>query len=850
RSTFVARTNGEGEFFVFGLWFDKYELGITHPKFLHYTSDASPTDSRVEHELTMFGRVAGIVVDSKKKPVAGATVYVDEATAQSGADGTFLVERCEPDEQTASLKPLRAGNQVTVHVEQGKTVEGVELIDAPPATLRVVAVDKDGKTVPGARAHVAGYESERDDAGVLRVLVPARLDSPSLQIEAPGYFRQYRNFGPSLPRDLGEVVMRAIERVDLLVRGPDGRPVAEGRLASRYREEKPILEAGRAKVLVGSWTLTVPGFPERYLDLEPPGPHTIDLPQPFTLRGRLVSFRGEPLADVAIGSRRTDADGRFVLGPSWRSAFEVSIRGPWRRRTVFQAVASDEEVVLRLAAPEPDAVFGRVLRDGRPVTEFAVEAEWFVDPNGAFEVAVDRARQKIVRVQVEYAEYRFALPPPGEELVARIPTAQVTVTASPDASVAISREDGPSRWSFSGARRWAGADASGVARFRHVAPGSYRVECAGHRTEFITVGESATVTVRVEPVQADQARIRPAWSGSWRQGTPGEYPCRIEFSDTPYDWVELSIPRPIEEIDLDPAAGGVLVARANEDLVVVVMNRRDYSARIGVMPDDAGVARFPLRPGEYVVRTRRRRASVVVRAGEETGIDLRVVAGAKVTGIVRLADNAPAAAVTVTLRGDDIWHLESGTDAKGSFRFEGVPAGEFSCEAALEGYATAQVAVTVANGAASIDGALVLRRATGGVLRVLGPSGRPFAGVDVHFHPGVARTDMLGEVPLPPGPAVVSIVAAALVRIDRRLVTAGETIRLAFAGRLEVVSDAPADRIVVRARGRTWPRDDYQPYRGRLLYSHLPPGPVEIELLPDENENENENENEGEGEGE
>ncbi|MGB9472876.1 MAG: carboxypeptidase-like regulatory domain-containing protein [Candidatus Acidiferrum sp.] len=67
--------------------------------------------------------------------------------------------------------------------------------------------------------------------------------------------------------------------------------------------------------------------------------------------------------------------------------------------------------------------------------------------------------------------------------------------------------------------------------------------------------------------------------------------------------------------------------------------------------------------------------------------DATKAATAVVSGKVQDARNQPVAAATVALEGADAAHtLTSTADAKGQFRFEGVPAGNYTVRAKLPGY--------------------------------------------------------------------------------------------------------------------------------------------------------------------
>ncbi len=314
---------------------------------------------------------AGVVVDGWGRPVAGAEVWLDDGdwrlATHTGPDGRFQVEA-----EGGRLGARHAAHAPSLVLEIGRTDGDARLVlGGPAAGLEVEAVDGTGVPLIGVEIRLdpprdadgTGPLRVLDAAGRLRELTPAPLavTGPGgralLQGLAPGrrtLRAELAGHSPLLTelrllegeRGRRRLVLFSSARVEGVVRGPDGQPLA-GVLVEALCLDSWLRTTTRTD---GAGAFTLDGLPAARIRLEAsaegpdagllgataertllPGERVDWSPvlEPRAgLRGRLVDGDGAPLegwgverADdgaegVPRSRARTDADGRFELSAS------------------------------------------------------------------------------------------------------------------------------------------------------------------------------------------------------------------------------------------------------------------------------------------------------------------------------------------------------------------------------------------------------------------------------------------------------------------------------------------------------------------------------------------------------
>ncbi|MHC4163683.1 MAG: carboxypeptidase regulatory-like domain-containing protein [Planctomycetota bacterium] len=870
KADFPVVTGEKGKFHVYGLWFDDYALRLEAAGFLALEAGGYPgwgedesltaEDSGKTIILMRVATIAGTVTDHRQEAVPGAEVRVAPAapflpsrTATTAADGTYRITGLEPERRYWVDFPLPWGGHAgPVVLAEGEVREGVDVVRLAPVTLKLRVVDAEGRGLEGVTGRLTpplGRQEVTSNAkGFIVVRIPPVRLGGELRLHAKGRETSTVRVPPSRPgatQDLGEIVQRALPEIEVRVRQPDGTPPAEGKIAT-----VPLVDGAARVKGANYYKITVPGYPPVYQLVEPPGPVVVTLPTPQWIEGNVLDTYGGPVAGAQVSASskgwgspgtRTDAAGRFSIGPFAEGPVEVEAHTATAKSGEVRVVLGDGQLELTLFPTKPDLVRGRVLRGIRPVPRFSIEGKHFVDEEGRFEIFVQRAARGPVAIYVDMKTFHFALPPEGQELVARLPGGRVVVTlegAVPGQRVALGHAGG-----FFGS---AETQEDGLARFADLAPGVYTASADGFATTEFTVGGDADTLVTLQATTQGNLLVRVPQGfrdpGVRRKTlNPGVhrdlYIGRGDYAVT-LDAVRI-VAGEETVVDFAPINGGSLLLRGRpETRVDLKLRLPDVTLIFDARLEADGTFRFPLlAPGAYTVRAPLRRMEVEIVAGDAAVLELG--AGAHVVADrVVLWNGKPAQGAEVRLLPADAEShpVQAPTDLHGRFRFANVLPGEYTCVALLEGYAPARGAVTVGVDGIVSDGLpLTLPRSVGKHARVLGLAGEPVPYVRLRVDGHWQETDELGRLLLHAVPARIDLDLEDFASLRDLEVHAGDEIRLERGATLVVLTDPEAGPPVVRVNGRPWRRlrpgwlaDDPEP--GRLRLEDLPPGRVEIEL--------------------
>lgn len=310
--------------------------------------------------LLPMGALEGLVVDAAGQPVAGAAVRVEPtgptlrastSTLTTDAEGRFALDAMEPGSWRALARTDKhAPAWATVQVERDATAS-VQIRVAPPRAIFGRVVDERERPLAGGRVTWLEHDGETvpDSLGAAIVATPGAGGAFALPGLPPGRHRieaWTRGFVPErfeitagrTDADAGDVRLARGLTVRGIVRGPDGRPVAD------------------ARVLVD--------------------------------RG-LQPFPGE------TPETRSEADGRFVLPGLTPGALKIVATADGLGRGSVSAETGAEDVVVTLKAW--GAIRGTVVDEsGQPISPFRVSArapdtfggrsEEIADASGVFEL--------------------------------------------------------------------------------------------------------------------------------------------------------------------------------------------------------------------------------------------------------------------------------------------------------------------------------------------------------------------------------------------------------------------------------------------------------------------------------
>ena len=220
-------------------------------------------------------------------PIAGATVRVGDRTVQTGADGSYAVERVLPGAQvSAQARYYRPANPVTY---QGQ--EAIDLALAYLPTTVTVQDSSGGQPLAGAQVTAGGATAQSDEQGRVSF---ARLQ-PQTEVRAllAGYEEARGQAGP------GDTLVLSLRRsaVRGTVRDQNGKPVAGALVLARVAGQEPRLAytdaEGRYEFqgLPANASLLVrkAGFAKLERDLAKEPNYDLSL-QPFVAKGIYLAF--------------------------------------------------------------------------------------------------------------------------------------------------------------------------------------------------------------------------------------------------------------------------------------------------------------------------------------------------------------------------------------------------------------------------------------------------------------------------------------------------------------------------------------------------------------------------------
>ncbi|MHC4959040.1 MAG: carboxypeptidase regulatory-like domain-containing protein [Planctomycetota bacterium] len=796
-ATFPGATDKQGRCFVHGLWLDDYQVRAEAPG---YTA-ASGSDTLTLYRLAS---IAGTVVDVKDEPVKGAVVSLSSAgQVATDEQGRFVFPDLDPKTvHRVSLAPPLGAEEATVNLAEGTRHE-LKFVALAPAMLKLRVIGPDGKPRKNAVVEAALARRLKTDAGGRVAIDVSAHHADHLLVESDGMHSRSVEFGSYAPGavvDLGEVKLAA-DRVTVVVRTPDGEPVAGGRI-----DDTPFA-GGEGVTTRGTHTILVPGYPAVLVYAQDDGIE-VTLPRPRWVDGVVLAPDGAPAAGAAVNGARTDAEGVFRLGPVADQKRLLIDAHHASGSLQVETRATEGRLVIRLRDREQRLVRGRVLRDGRPVERFEIDGTRFVDERGAFSRLVFGG---YIRLGADGIGYRLALPANTDDWRIELPTGRIGVTTEPGVRVFL---ETLARGSVAVAE----ANEQGAARFTGIAPGTYWVRAAGFGRARARPGEIVklarperavcTVEIRLPDRVVRQAFTPPA---------PGAG--LLTATDTT-TFVDLAlVGGRTHTLDL---TGGVSLTLGGEPgtrfrIRYAGADGPPYS--ITGRLDDRGHWSHAVRPGPHVVSgggfrgAVRAPATVALEAGTH---DL--------TGKVLLDSRDPAQGARVALLFDDRSTARVRTDLRGGFAFRGLAPGQFVVEARLDGYATERARVVVTErGIDAPDLPLVLERLAT-VVRVLDPGGAPIAHVRARINGADAEADALGRLRLGRLPSTIDIGLAGYAAVRGLVVRTAADVRLEPAAALVVLSDAAKGPVEVWSGGRLW-ATVRSPVRE---LDDLPAGPVEV----------------------
>jgi len=380
------------------------------------TSDA---ETVVDFDLVRGAVVTGVVSEKEtSRPVAGATIAVQGATAknaESGPDGTYRIEGLGAG---LSLLTVSSANhpavRVPVSVEEGQDEVRLDISVARGAVVGGVVVDRSGRFVEGARVTFQGLAPATkvvtDGSGRFELRAVPVDRTVWIIADGDGYVsarsEPLRLRGGESLTDL-TLTLTVGGAVRGVVLDHGGNPVAGaavrvvprppfrwrgGRLPNAKTREDGSFEL--RPVPAGNYRAVAhhPGALEARVDL--PDLEEGGLLEGVELRlgaaeeieGVVIDEAGNPLVGVNVLARpavqkpgirwanaRTVAGGAFVLGGLAPGSYHVTARP---RRGGQEASRQDvpagtKDLVLRL--PAPGVLAGKVvLPDGKPATAYSI----------------------------------------------------------------------------------------------------------------------------------------------------------------------------------------------------------------------------------------------------------------------------------------------------------------------------------------------------------------------------------------------------------------------------------------------------------------------------------------------
>jgi len=710
----VAISGADGRYRLKGLKPGLYRLDADEPRHAPYVRGgvvvAAGAAARADLPLTLAATLSGRVVDAGGRPVVGASGRLDadrggfprprsrdpRSTFRSGSDGRFELKRLAPadgarvtvrhaDHQPRTLAGLRleAGKTRTVRLvlDPGLTLQGVVIDgeDRPVAGVEIVT-----RPAPGGRRLRAGRiapafdsaDSHRVPTGADGRFAVRGLAAGAYSLVARGAGFADETAGPvrleaDEPPAAVEIRLSPGTAIFGFVRHPDGSGAAGYRVFTRG-----------------------PGVTGPRLDRaeagDPTGPDGA-----FTLGGLREDETYTLVAVGAGGTSRLDG----VRAPAQDVEIQVPGLGSVAGRVLDAATGAPVthfEAAFDLDGPDGPSRGGplmaalRLLRGeaGDGATAGSEDGSFLLEdvPAGTGSVRVRAPGYQPARVgdvlvregaATEGVDVRMSR---GRSLRGRVSDARTGVGV-PDAVVtAESAASRPGLRAFLGpGGPEARTDADGLFEVTGLAPDTYRV--TARHTEFAEANE--TVDVHDD---AASTEIRLPRGGSVAGVVLSE-------AGSPVGGAEVSLGAPGVAGRLLPR-GGALGGQA-------------------AATDEAGRFRFDhLSAGRYSLSaTAGERGSapveVVLQPGEARGdLVLALGAGATLIGRVSGLPDEERSGVTVTASGPGTYLAATRTDADGSFRLGGAPAGAVDLRAMtgdFSGARSATAQVLIAEGQALVE---------------------------------------------------------------------------------------------------------------------------------------------------
>jgi hypothetical protein len=839
-ATFLAKTDAQGRFFVYGLWLDNLEIEIEADG--HVPTKAkrlTEVDAGRAFPLARTAMVRGTVESPPGHAVDEIQVVGRVAPV---IDGRFEAEGLAPNEGCVARPPYPFGGASQPFDLAPGEVKEVEVAAIAPAQIHLRVEDAEGHPLRAVASSFFSSPVESTPEGSLTLLVPA-YEEINVLLKAPGFEDRELDvprLEPGATRDFGVVAMRRDVPVEVRVRLPDGTPAASGTVSVPWLKEpaRVQLVGGSATVKESGWYLVdVPGHRPEVVLVAAPGPVEVLLAEVRWIEGLVLGPDGAPAPGARVVAAEpdrdrdvettTDAEGRFRVGPLWKAGdsgylFDVvAATASAEARATIEAGEGTLELTLREVDLHP--LRGRVRRGEEPVRRFSIDEQDFVNEDGTFEVVLSRPAG-CVEIDVDGRTYAFPLPPPGEALDAALPLGEVLVRT---VEGTVGREVALRAAGVAVAMRKTGAD--GLARFELVAPGAYSATADGYRPADVTVREGAAPAVVLMPTSTGTLRLRtPAtWTGGPRQPLSAETGvARCVAAEAPFHVrVEARIFAEAETVvDLDPPdAGSVRVRGEPGEQVDLRLRMVSAVLMYRASLDDTGQFLFtPLPPGRYEIGER----AVAVPAGGfvDVLLDSQV---REVRGRVMLRNGKPAQGAWVDVPGDGTW-----TDLRGEFSVM-LRAGEHEVLVTLEGYAPGAGRAAVDDRGATVT-PIVLDPDMRGHVTVLGLAGEPLRDALVRVNGVWTETDGLGRLDVPTNPATVDIEIEGCAAIRGRDTRDGDVIRLERCPLLTILCDRDATgRLRLLVRGQEWDFLGPPEPRGReglIELADLPLGLVEVTL--------------------
>jgi hypothetical protein len=349
--------------------------------------------------LQPAARVAGRVLDAGSRlPVAGARVSLEPAgvarillpPVESDAEGSFRFQRVPAGQYRVLAREGGRAGVASVQMATAGAAEALEVLLAPAAAIEGTVRTPTGAPVAGARVSIRLHDrvgptlplsgGASDAGGRFRVegLLPGRY---VLMVEADG-------FAPIFGEDVvlvgSEVARRALTLAEAaavsgLVLRADGTPAAGAKIEARSssgpasRMERAVADAdGRFTVGgLGAGQLTVTAQDATGVGRLGPEPVTNGARRSVTIKlapggrisGRVLWEDGRPAAEVPVRAStrvsgpgrpdevRTDADGRFSVGPLGEGEVSVVVMPPGET-TSWSSYARPEQVNVTLGPGE------------------------------------------------------------------------------------------------------------------------------------------------------------------------------------------------------------------------------------------------------------------------------------------------------------------------------------------------------------------------------------------------------------------------------------------------------------------------------------------------------------------